>query len=275
VDALEERSVSEIERCDVLIVASPEDSLAREFARSCGQHGYRAGIFDLETTARLFTITVDYGAVVVKPQKPVLLRIPPPPAIRGSFDEAFLSGECFATLFAAVALSKAQVINPVHKGSLNGRLTDSSALTSLRIAAPVEQEVFASSLPGPPSEDPTRSWCVQDLSTFRTTTWPLSPEGSGPFRAKWADAHPAYEMVVVLDTKAWRTSRVDLRPLDLELRTVDLAAQLGLRFAVVTWAISASLDSACVVRVDPYPAFGQVRPVWPEVQNALVKAFLT
>lgn len=120
--------MSEIERCDLLIVASPEDGLAREFVRACGQHGYRAGIFDLETTARLFTITADYGAVVVEPQKPVLLRIPAPPAIRGSFDEAFLSGECFATLFAAVALSKAQVINPVHKGSLNGRLTDSSAL---------------------------------------------------------------------------------------------------------------------------------------------------
>jgi hypothetical protein len=259
---------------DVFVVASTDDALAQAFVRACDRRGHSAEILDVDRAARRFTIAVDDGVVRVEPEAGLFLRIPPPPAIRPSFDEAFLSGECFAMLFAAAALGAAPVVNPPYRGSLNGRLTHSSAVTALRVGAgPVTQEVFASSVPEPPGEGPAQSWCVQDLSTFGTATWPFATDGGGPFRARWADADRAYEMIVVLDATAWRTSRVDLRALRLESRSVDLVARLGLRFAVVTWAVSASLEAADVARVDPYPSLAQVRPVWPEVGEALVTAF--
>jgi hypothetical protein len=258
---------------DVCIVASEADPLAREVASSCARRGYAARILDVASAARLYSISVGDGGAVVEPDIPMLLRLPPPKDARGSFDEAFSESECFAALFAAAALSTRPVINRPQSGSLSGRISQSSALTALRSGdVSVVGEVFASAPPEPGKADAERVWCIQELTTFQTRLWPSSPNGRGPFRAKWLDAHLAYEMVVVLDQDAWRSTAVDLRGLELEERSVDLVSSLDLRFAVVTWAISRSHSSAEFVRIDPYPSLTQVRGVWGNLGPALLQA---
>src|SRR4051812_48246200 len=96
--------------CDLLIVAAETDSLASALRSFCADQGYSAELTDVATAARLFSISVEGGVAVVQPDIPIFLRVPQPKSNRQSFDEAFIAGECFSTLFAVASLCKSEVI---------------------------------------------------------------------------------------------------------------------------------------------------------------------
>ncbi len=58
---------------------------------------------------------------------------------------------------------------------------------------------------------------------------------------------------------------------DLERRSLDIVAALGLIFATVTWGVDPDLAAVRLARVDPYPRADQVLPVWSECLPPLLE----
>jgi hypothetical protein len=257
---------------DFLVVAGPHDRLASELVELAGEHGIVAKQVDVATAARIFTVEFDGEHARTYPEVPMLVRVPPPPVLRSSFEESFAHVECLAALWAAAALSGAPVLNRPGPNGMAGRWSFSGHLNERRAAkfAP-QQEVFADELPSPPhSAEPGKAWYVQDALTFQTWRWPEVP-GNGPYRARWGPEKPAYEFVVVLQGDAWRCTLYDLDKLELEINSIDLVRALGLDFGVVSWSIAADLSSAVAVRVDAYPIMDQVQYVWPALGPKLLE----
>jgi hypothetical protein len=229
---------------------------------------------DSEAAARLFSISVESGTATVQPDVPMFLRMPLTVKRDYFFDESFLHGECVAALLAAATLTKSPVLNRPYKGCVSGRAVPSAGLTQLRLGMPVRsEEVFSNTVPAPSFQVPRAFWSIQDLVTFSTNAWPSLPSGDGPYRAKWLDFEPSYEVVTVLGHEAWRSTTVKLEHLGLESRSIELIKRLELLFAAVTWEVSPALDSAELARVDPYPSFSQVQPVWTVLGEALLRHF--
>ncbi|MGH3720500.1 MAG: hypothetical protein ACRDRI_16975 [Pseudonocardiaceae bacterium] len=105
-------------------------------------------------------------------------------------------------------------------------------------------------------------WWVQDSGTMATAAWPQRPPGGGPFRARWSDVDPAFEVVVVLDDHAWRCTTAELARLRLRERSIALAAELGLTLAALTWRIDAGGTVGRLVNVEPFPGLELLRMVW-------------
>jgi hypothetical protein len=247
---------------DLLIVADPADTLAVELAGYVGEHGRSARVMDVFDAARLFTVTVRGSTAAVEPDLPVFLRLPPPPARRVSFDAEFQYNECLAQLWAACALMAAPVINRPAMQTVAGRTSPSAALTELRAGeAPCGVEVFSSRYPEPADPHGEQFW-VEDQGTLRSSPWPERPEGTGPYRARWSDAVPAFEIVIVLCERAWRCTTVDIDHLGLEQRSVAVANALDLSLAAVVWRVTAGASEARLVNVDPFPGLEQLRMVW-------------
>jgi hypothetical protein len=190
------------------------------------------------------------------------------------------------SLWAAAALSKSTVINRPGVDGFMGRLSHSAALTELRAGCGGALEVFAKSAPPPPEdrkqetvplllEGMEQRWYIQDLGTYRTAAWPHMPEGVGPYRARWASTEPAYEVVAVLGSNAWRCTIVPLDHLELEQKSIFLLKQLKLVFGTVIWSISQDLKSATLARVNSFPTMGQVQFVWTSLGPALLKEFFS
>lgn len=258
---------------ELLVVADPADRLASEVVQIAREHGHTAFIFNVCEAARLFSIHIDSGQASIEPDLPLFLRMPSQPVLRTSFDASFQYGECLATLWAAAALSKSPVINRAGVNGLLGRASYSSALTELRAGVTGgATEVFSRDVPSPP-EPGKQQWYIQDTITYRTTAWPTIPEGTGPYRARWADPDPAYEVVVVLGHQAWRCTIVPLDHLELQQKSIFVIQKLGLNFGAVTWSISPDLKCATLVRVNPFPSMGEVQFVWLGLGPALMKEF--
>jgi hypothetical protein len=261
---------------DLLIVASPNDLVARSLERLCTRAGYFVQFADLETASRFFSITVKDGVAAIQPDIPLFLRIPPLKEKRDSFDQEFLHGECFVTLLAAASLCKSAVVNRPFRGSLGGRISQSASITASRVSiSDVRSEIFSDTIPAPPERQSSEVWCVQDLGTFETAEWPAKPNGAGPYRAKLSSRETGYEVVTVLGPEAWRETTVDLDHLELQKRSADLVAKLQLTFAAVTWAITPTLSDATLVRVSAYPSLSQVAPVWSDLGASLLRVLFT
>lgn len=247
---------------DLLIVADPVDAVAVELAGYVGEHGRSARIVDVFDAARMFTVTVRGRMARVEPDLPIFLRLPPLPAQRVSFDAEFQYDECLAQLWAASALMSAPVINRPAPRTVSGRTSPSAALTELRAGeASCGVEVFSSRYPVPTDLQGEQFW-VEDLSALRTSPWPERPVGTGPYRARWSDANPAFEMVVVLCGRAWRCTTVDIDYLGLEQRSIAVVKALDLSLAAVVWRVTAAATEARLVNVDPLPGLEQLRMVW-------------
>jgi hypothetical protein len=247
---------------DLLIVADPADAVAVELAGYVGEHGRSARIMDVFDAARMFTVTVRGTKAQVEPDLPVFLRLPPPPARRVSFDAEFQYNECLAQLWAATALMSAPVINRPAPQTMAGRTSPSAALTELRAGeARCGVEVFSSRYPVPVAPQGEQFW-VEDLGALRASPWPERPVGTGPYRARWSDANPAFEMVIVLRERAWRCTTVDIDHLGLEQRSVAVAKALALSLAAVVWRVTANASEARLVNVEPFPGLEQLRMVW-------------
>ncbi|MBW4618394.1 MAG: hypothetical protein KME17_03280 [Cyanosarcina radialis HA8281-LM2] len=282
---------------DLIIVGDDRDRFANEFAEFSNQQGYNAIVLDVSAAARLFSIRIDRGIAEITPQISILFRIPAPSLQRTSFDDSFQYGECLATLWAAATLNPATVINRPTNYSLWGRTSPSFTLTKMRAGltsphpalagTPLpnlgegqgvradQAEVFSLRAPSPPAALVSQQWYVQDAITYQTAAWPEIPEGEGPYRARCADPNLAYEIVIVLGDRAWRSTAVSLEHLELEPQSISLLKRLDLTFGAVTWGISPDLQTATLARVDPFPTMEQVQFVWPVLAPALLEAFFS
>jgi hypothetical protein len=254
---------------DVLVVADRQDALAGLFAAEVRRRGKTPVILGRSDAARLFTIAGDEGASRVEPDVPILLRPNPPPRPGRDADEQFLTGECLATLWAACVLTAAPVVNRPTSTGFEARWSGSGAVTERRAAADMAPELYGRTRTGdrPPDDRP---WAIED-SRGRTRRWTGPDIGDGPFRARPLLADELYERVVVLQPQAWRTSTVDLCGFGLEQRSREIAAAIGLAFAVVTWGVAPDLGAVRLARVDPYPRADHVLPVWHDCLPALLE----
>ena len=247
---------------EFVIVADPADKVAAELAAYVREHGRMAAVLDVFEAAQLFTLSVNGGRATVEPVLPMILRLPAPPVLRTGVDAEFQFNECLAQLWAVAALSPAPVINRPSAHSLGGQVSYSAALTAMRAGAhDGSAEVFASTYPEPGRPEGDR-WWVQDTGTLTTSPWPERPVGEGPYRGRWSDSDPAFEIVVVLEERAWRCTTADLEHLDLEGRSLAVSARLGLTLAAVTWRVTADAEDALLVNVEPYPGLEELRMVW-------------
>ncbi|MET8155851.1 hypothetical protein ABZT47_05720 [Sphaerisporangium sp. NPDC005289] len=264
---------------ELIIVADPEDEVAIEVAEFVTESGHEARVLDVFDAAQMFTVSVRDGVATVTPECPLVLRLPPPPPLRVSFDAEFQYGECLAQLWAVAALTPAPVINRPTPQGLGSRVSVSAALTELRAGVSGGSvEVFAGAPPAPAptpppaGEDAEATWWVRDEGTGATAPWTDAMTAEGPFRARWSDADPVFEGVVVLGGNAWRCTTADLDDLDLTERSIGIVARLGLDLAAVTWRLAPDLASARLVNVEPFPALEQLRMVWLGLGPHLVKA---
>ncbi|PAX52576.1 hypothetical protein [Brunnivagina elsteri] len=261
---------------DLLIVGSSDDSFCVEVSELVKQKGYTTGILDVCDAARLFSISIADRKSQVTPDIPVILRIPSPATIRTSFDDSFMYGECLATLWAATTLSKSIVINRPTANSLWGNVSYSSTLTKLRAGySNSSVEIFSSQIPSSPQALLNKQWCLQDLATYDTSFYPQIPNDIGPFRASWVDSNLDYEIVVVLDDKAWRCTNVGLEHLRLEEKSISLLRNLDLVFGTITWSIESNLEKASVARINPYPSLEEIQFVWSAFAPALLETIFS
>jgi hypothetical protein len=258
---------------NLIVVGQPTDDLAVEVVRLAGVRGYAAALLDAYEAAHLFSIYVEAGRAVVEPDIPLLLRLPSSPVVRTSFDAEFQSGECLATIWTAAVLCRAPVINRPSGSGFVGLLSFSNALTEMRAGTDSGAfEVFAREMLPPPSDRQDQQWVVQDTGTYRTAIWPAAPEGYGPYRHRYTDADPAYEVVVVLGNRAWRCTTISPKDLLLEEKSITLMGRLHLTFGAIVWSISRDLTAARLVRIDPYPSMDLLQFVWSELGSALLEA---
>ncbi|HIK03256.1 MAG TPA: hypothetical protein IGS40_00840 [Trichormus sp. M33_DOE_039] len=261
---------------DLIIVGDRSDRFCTEVLDLVQQAGYTADIFDVCDAARLFSIGMEDGQVFVTPDIPILLRIQSPSTIRTSFDDSFIYGECLSTLWAAATLNKSPVINRPTTHSIWGKTSYSSVLTAVRAGYQENDiEIFSSQILPPHTAKINQQWYVQDLVTYNTTAYPNIPEGEGPYRGRWADIDPGYEIVVVLEDKAWRSTTVPLEHLALEQQSISLMRNLDLTFATVTWSISENLETATIARIDSFPLMEQIQFVWPALAPALLEVLFS
>ncbi|WP_218825609.1 hypothetical protein [Streptosporangium subroseum] len=247
---------------EFVIVADPADKVAAELAAYVREHGRTAAVLDVFEAAQLFTLSVIGGRATVEPVLPMILRLPAPPVLRTDVDAEFQFNECLAQLWAVAALSPAPVVNRPSAHSLGGQVSYSAALTAMRAGVhDGSAEVFASTYPEPGVPEGDR-WWVQDTGTLTTSPWPERPVGEGPYRGRWSDSDPAFEIVVVLEGRAWRCTTADLEHLDLEGRSLAVSARLGLTLTAVTWRVTADAEDALLVNVEPYPGLEELRMVW-------------
>ncbi|QLE57059.1 hypothetical protein [Nostoc sp. TCL26-01] len=261
---------------DLIIVGDQSDRFCTEVLDLVQQIGYTADILNIYDAARLFSVGVEDGQVCVTPDIPLLLRIQPPSTIRKSFDDSFMYGECLSTLWAAATLNKSTVINRPTANGIWGKTSYSSVLTAMRGGwRDNDIELFSSQILLPATQKLNQQWYVQDLSTYNTTAYPNIPPGEGAYRGRWADFDPGYEVVVVLDNQAWRSTNVPLEHLLLEEKSISLIRNLDLTFATVTWSISENLEDATLARIDPFPMMEQIQFVWPVLAPALLEVLFS
>ncbi|MFN6481129.1 hypothetical protein [Nostoc sp. DedQUE07] len=260
---------------DLLIIGSSDDIFCQAVNELVRQKGYTSELLDVCNAARMFSISVTSEKLSITPEIPVILRIPPQMPIRTSFDDSFIYDECLATLWAAMTLSKSPVINRPTANSLWGNLSYSSNLTKLKAGYTSNLEVFSSQVPPSPQALLDKQWYLQDLTTYNTAAYPEIPEGVGPFRASWVSANLEYEIVVVLENKAWRCTKTSLEHLQLEEKSISLLRNLDLVFGTVTWSIDSNLESANIARINPYPSLEEIQFVWSDFAPALLETIFS
>ncbi len=250
---------------DVLIVSRAEDGVSRRLETALAARGHAATWVDGLAAARLFTVRVTAAGDEVVPDLPMFIR--PVPWWDGDAtpDARFARNECYATFWAAAALSRRPVINrPTHDGAVY-RLTAGSLATRKAAPAAGSAELHAS---GPEQiKDDGVLW--GENAEYRIGALTTLPAGV-PVRARRVDLAAGYEIVTVVGAQAFPAT-TDARSAthDLAARSVALAGQFGVHFATVTWEVTE--ETAEPVRLNANPDEGELRYRWAEVLDALCR----
>ncbi|QEX20733.1 hypothetical protein FRZ61_06520 [Hypericibacter adhaerens] len=255
---------------DLLLIADRRDPVATLIAAEARRHDRRLVVMEHEDAGRMFTIVGEADATRVEPDLPMLLRPTSPPIPNRDAGARFLSGESHAALWAAAALARSPVLNRPTLQGFEAGWCYSAAITERRARAAMAPELYArdEADAGPPDD---RSWAVEDVRG-RARRWVRPDTGDAPYRARPVIEDEAYERVVVVNRQAWRSTLAALDGFDLEGRSIAIAGELGLGFAVVTWGLDPRLAQARLARIDPYPRVDQLLPVWQEAAPALIEA---
>jgi hypothetical protein len=257
---------------DLLIVGDANDDFALSVDQMTQSQGYKADILDPESAAQLFTIAIQSKQATVIPDIPLILRLLAPPTLRTSFDESFQYGESLATLWAAATLTKSPVINRPTANSFWGHASYSSTITYQRAQLEPEfTEVFALYPPPPRGNLVEQQWYIQNTATQEVQPWSSILHEPGPYRGKWSNYEPAYELVTVLGDQAWRSTSTPLEHLELESKSVFIVRNLELSFATLWWNVSEDLQQASLVRVNPFPTMSELQFVWSDLGSALME----
>ncbi len=252
---------------DLLIVADPADELAAELGALARSSGYSVECVGADTACRYFSVEIG-DRVAVSPDIPLLLRIPGPPVVRQSFGAAFLFGEQTGTLWAAGALMHSPCVNRPGFQGLAGRCSYASGSSLSRAGLrQADTEIFAREVP---EVSAGNSWAIQSTTTQDTTMLPALPSGGGPYRVRTVPRHLSYDIVVVVGELTWRLSSEPRGHLALEARSVQILHSLGLTFGAVVWAVPRPGPGALVARIEAFPPFMYVQPIWDSAGRALL-----
>jgi hypothetical protein len=255
---------------DVLIISRPEDGVSRRLETALTARGHSATWLDGPAAARLFTIRVTDAGGQVVPDLPMFVR--PVPWWDGDTeadpDARFLRNECFATFWAAAALSGRPVINRPTPGGPVYRLT----AASLGSHAAGRGEIHASGPEQIADDDDDVAAFWGENAEYRVGALATLPADT-PVRARRVDAEAGYEIVTVVGRQALPAT-TDARSAvhDLAARSIGLAHQFGVQFATVTWAVTE--DMAEAVRLNPTPYESELRYRWADVLDALCRELL-
>lgn len=262
-----------------MVVAEKGDEVAQALAEEvCRSWAVRPLIYSLPQASRMFSISVSGdGSYSVEPDLPLFLRAPQQRRWRRSFRGRVHLAEHAGVLWTAASLTSSPCINrPTSRGFTLA--STSAAITELRSGLAAEAtapELFSSALPDEdiydPQGVPLSQWCSQDMATGDVARAPHNPRGCGPYRTRQREPGTCYETVVVVGNEAWRTSTIDLGNLGLESRSGEAATKLGVTFAAIVWAVDREYAAAVPARIDLYPKYHQVAPVWSEVSAALLR----
>jgi hypothetical protein len=249
---------------DVLIISRPEDPVSRRLETALTARGHSATWLDGPAAARLFTIRVTDAGSQVVPEVPMFVR--PVSWWDGDAeadpDARFLRNECFATFWAAAALSGRAVINRPTPGGPVYRLT-AGYLTSQEAG---RGEIHASGPEQIAEGDDAAAFCGENAE-YRVGALATLP-ADVPVRARRVDGETGYEIVTVVGGQALPAT-TDARSAahDLAARSLKLARHFGVQFATVTWAVTE--DMAEAVRLNPTPYESELRYRWADVLDAL------
>jgi hypothetical protein len=242
---------------EVLVVAGPDDQLARHLHEAASSRGLRCAHLDGPSAARMFTITVDEDGARVWPDIPLFVRASAWHDDGGaSSDERFLRNEAYATFWAAAALCKSPVINrPARRSSL-GRLTVSAIAP--RMGSPagnghrelyVSDPAMALERLDPPIWGEDIDFRTKEISALRPKV---------PARLRTVDPDACYETIAIVGTRAFAAADDQhSRRYGLMARSAEIAARFGLHFATITWMVSAA--TATPVRMSAEPNMAELR----------------
>jgi hypothetical protein len=251
----------------VLIVSRREDAVVRRLESALAVRGHSTVWLDGPTAARQFTVRVTAAGNLVEPDIPLFVRTVSWSGgdAEGTPDAQFLRNECYATFWAAAALSRRPVINrptgdgPVYRQTVGSLATDKAGC----------KEIYASG-PEQIAEDGRVLW--GENAEFRVGELALLPAGV-PVRARPVDVAAGYEIVTVVGARAFpATTDARSAQYDLASRSVELARRFSVHFAAVTWAVTD--DTAEAVRLNPSPDESEVRYRWTDVLDALCRDLL-
>jgi hypothetical protein len=257
-------------RPDLLLIADRRDPVATLVAAEARRHDRQMVAMAHVEAGRLFSIAGEAQETRVLPDLPMLMRPAAPPIPNRDSDATFLAGESLATLWTAAALARSPVLNRPSPRGFEAGWSSSGAITERRAQTEMAPEIYAraQSDAGPPD---ARPWAVEDMRG-RTRRWVGADTGDAPYRARPVIEDEAYERVIVLNGHARRCPTLSLDGFDLEARSIAIAGNLGLGFAVVTWGFDPQLEQARLARIDPYPRIDQIIPVWKDLGPALIAA---
>lgn len=255
-----------LRNADIVVVSDFDDELSSHFISFACAEGFACVRSRLEDLAPALSIAMNSKETLVDFEPALLLR-PVGQEMAGLDQDArFHWAEKFAAIWAAAALSPRPVINRPNELGWAARTSSSGALLELRgrggVVAP---EVIWSGRP-PPDAD---SMLHEDLHTW-TPAASLDPIGC--YRSRKMPACRGWEQAIVVQSRAFRVTTVDLGSYDLEMDSVAIAERLGLTFATISWGIPVSGGPPVLAKVNAFPSFDEVKPVWDDVRRVLLDA---
>lgn len=256
----------------LMVIAEAADAFACDFVDHCASKGVRAVRAGMAEAAVIFTVKVANGIADVQPSIPLFVRACGAGPDDADFDAEFFTSELTATVWGAAALTSARVVNRPTENGYFANLVGLASLTEHAAGAPPRPEVHSSAL----APFAYTGWWVENLACGKTHAINASTKASAePHRLRPGFVNPGYEQVIVVGAKAWPMSSAKLSHLGLVRKSVDYVERLGLQCVSLTYAVSANLDKATLVQVDPWPQLQPQHQMRNQIFDALLEELLS